>query len=75
MRDNSSLYFMPFCKERALLLEEYSQATHAYSKAILAAFGEQADHDSLERAAEEARLKCEAAREALQKHAAEHGCA
>jgi hypothetical protein len=66
---------MPYCKDRALLLEEYSQATHAYSKAILAAFAEQAHHDALERVAEEACLKCESAREALEKHAAEHGCA
>jgi hypothetical protein len=66
---------MPYCKERALLLEEYSQATRAYSKVILAAFGEQAHQAALERATEEARLKCEASREALEKHAADHECA
>ena len=57
-----------------MLLEEYSHAAHAYSKAILAAFREQAHHVALERMAEEARLSCEAARESLQKHATEHGC-
>jgi hypothetical protein len=61
------------CEERYRLLLLYALAVHAYCHANTRARGQ---HDLFEanRRVNEARNKCEAARQVLVKHRKEHGC-
>jgi hypothetical protein len=64
------------CQEKALLLKQYSQATHTYALAV-AAYSSglgKAAHDLLHQASEQARLDWETARVAFGQHKHEHGC-
>ena len=67
------------CDEKAKLLKEYDRATAMFSKAVAtlnAKMGTspKAVYDGLRMAADEARMKSEHARLALERHSAEHGC-
>ena len=65
------------CEERSRLLRAYEDAANSYAKAVLkfsdvGSFGLKTEYDAVHRAAEHARSVAAGAREALEKHIAEH---
>jgi len=67
------------CPEKDRLLKEYQATTESFSGAVsdlqaLRGTSSQAEYERLRRIAEEARLKSEQARLALESHSAAHRC-
>ena len=67
------------CSERARLLYEYQIAAADYSRAVLVLSGRSAvmsrdDYTRIRDFREQARARAEAARAAMDRHVAEHGC-
>jgi hypothetical protein len=67
------------CPEKARLAKEYEAATAMFAIAVAQlalriGTSPQAEYERLQRASDEARLKSEQARLALEQHAAAHGC-
>jgi hypothetical protein len=64
------------CEEKARLVEEHHRAALAYSMAarvLNASRARDAEHEKWRAAADKARTKSKEAREALERHQAEHG--
>jgi hypothetical protein len=67
------------CKEKDRLLAEYYRASLAFSDAVAAlqqktGTSPKAEYETLRMVADDARMKSEQARLALEEHAAMHGC-
>ena len=65
------------CEKQNRLSELFTLAVHDYAHAIELVSKTRVQRDMFEaaqRSADEARIKCEAARQALMKHHIEHGC-
>jgi len=65
------------CEEQNRLLDVYGRAVHHYSYAnelMMQARGHPDLFDEAKRRADQAKIKCEAARQALMKHREDHGC-
>jgi len=67
------------CEEKTRLLREYESAAARFSSAVTelnarTPISSAAEYQRMKEAAEEARLKSEHARLALEKHTASHGC-
>ena len=67
------------CEEKDRLLAEYSRASVAFSDAVATlqrktGTSTRPEYETLRRAADDARMKSEQARLALEGHAAMHGC-
>ena len=60
------------CEEKARLVEEHQRAALAYSRAAVAV--NRNKNAQLRETVEETRLKSQAARLAVERHVAEHGC-
>ncbi len=70
---------MDTCNEKARLMAEYESATARFSEAVTALHKKMGtslkeEYERLDRAANEARLKSEQARLALEQHGAAHRC-
>jgi hypothetical protein len=67
------------CELKAQLVDEYHASTNAFAATVTAlqqkmGTSPKAEYDRLQRATDEARLKSEQARLALEQHVAAHGC-
>ena len=67
------------CEEKARLAQEYDAATTRFAAAVRQyhrniGTSTQAEYEQLKRASDEARVKSEQARLALEQHLAAHGC-
>jgi hypothetical protein len=67
------------CDEKARLVKLYEFATTGFAEAVTELRRKmgtvpKSEYESLSRAADEARLKSETARLAVERHEAEHGC-
>jgi len=67
------------CQEKEGLLSEYGAATRKFADAVGDLWGKigtspRPEYERLQRASNEARIKSEQARLALEQHAAAHGC-
>jgi len=67
------------CEEKARLAAEYEAATNNFAASVTdlqrrTGTSPKADYERLQRLSDEARVKSEQARLALEQHIAEHGC-
>jgi hypothetical protein len=67
------------CSERSILLREYQSAVADYSRAVQmlatrSGVMSKADYTCIREYIEEARIRAEAARGAIDRHTGEHGC-
>jgi hypothetical protein len=67
-----------YCEEKERLVDEYGAAVNEYSRTVRALRSNlvlpKAEYDQIQAFSEETRVRCEAARAALEQHIAAHGC-